>query len=382
MKCDPSHPPGIGLLPARQSSSDLTGNLHAVYELIRARYPFLERVALALYDPGTDLLKTFISSNADEVLLKRYEVKLSQVPSLATLAQRRESRLVHDIAVAFGTQSTHSAWLVERGYRASYTRPVFQGDELAGFLFFDAKEVGAFTEDVARFLDGFADIVAQLFLLQRRVVDGVLSTVKVAVGLASLRDLETGQHLDRMAHYARLMGRALAERHDLSDEYIEYLFLFAPLHDIGKVGIPDRILLKPGRLDADEWTLMKEHVRIGEEIIGRIRHEVGGGDSLAGQVMHNIVAGHHERGDGSGYPRGLVMAQIPLEARIVAVADVYDALSSRRVYKDAWGEAQVQTEMLREVAAGRLDGECVAALLDAAEARAAVLAQFREEAEL
>lgn len=161
--------------------------------------------------------------------------------------------------------------------------PCFRGTSLAGFLFFDAKEVGAFTVEVAQFLDGFADIVAQLFLLQRRVVDGVLSTVKVAVGLASLRDLETGQHLDRMAHYVRLMGRALAERHDLSDEYIEYLFLFAPLHDIGKVGIPDRILLKPGRLDADEWTLMKEHVRIGEEIIGRIRHEVGAATAWPGR---------------------------------------------------------------------------------------------------
>ncbi len=109
----------------------------------------VDRIALALYEPATDRLKTYISSNTDELLLKRYEVELSQVPSLVELVRERRSRVVADIPLSFTSNSTHTNWLTERGYRASYTTPMFQGQQLAAFLFFDT----------------FADLIAQLFLL-------------------------------------------------------------------------------------------------------------------------------------------------------------------------------------------------------------------------
>ena len=365
--------------PLTRPAHDLTSQLRVIHGLVRSRYPFVDRIALALYEPATDRLKTFISSNTDEVLLKRYEVELAQVPSLLTLVQERKSRVVNDIQAEFRAHTTHTDWLAERGYRASYTTPVFQGEQLAAFLFFDSKDPGTFSAETGHFLDSFADLIAQLFLLQRRVVDGMLGTIKVAVGLARIRDLETGQHLERMAQYSRLMAQALAEAHGLSDELIEYIYLFAPLHDIGKVGIPDHILLKPGKLDGEEWAVMQQHVAIGEQIIDRIAAEMDIGDSLPSRVMRDIVAGHHERGDGSGYPRGLTMDQIPLVARIVAVADVYDALANRRPYKQAWGEAEIVAEMRKEAAAGRLDSACVEALLAAREARQTIMARFADQ---
>jgi HD-GYP domain-containing protein (c-di-GMP phosphodiesterase class II) len=342
---------------------NLTEHLRTVHQVVSSRYPDIDRVALAAYDPKTDALKTFISSNRDGILLEHYDAKLSDVPSLAHLAQARQSRVIDDIDLVFTADSTHTSWLKAREYRSSFTVPIYRGEQLAAFLFFDSKLPNAFDADTAGFLEVFADLISQLYLLQLQVAHGMVGTVNVASGLARIRDLETGQHLERMAAYSQLMVRAMADSHQLTDEFMEYVFLFAPLHDIGKVGIPDKVLLKPGKLDEAEWVIMRRHVDIGEAIIAQMGQDMNLGSHLATQVMRNIVAQHHERGDGSGYPRGLLMSQISLEARIVAVADVYDALSNHRPYKKPWTEEAIVTELNQEVALGHLDAECVSILL-------------------
>jgi two-component system, response regulator RpfG len=139
------------------------------------------------------------------------------------------------------------------------------------------------------------------------------------------RDEETGYHLIRMSRYSRLIANAIG----LERDEAETVELAAPLHDIGKIGIPDQILLKPGKLDAAEWQVMRRHPVIGHEILK-------GSASKYVRMGALIALGHHEKYDGSGYPNGLVGDHIPLCARIVAVADVYDALSSIRPYKQAW----------------------------------------------
>lgn len=142
---------------------------------------------------------------------------------------------------------------------------------------------------------------------------------------AEFRDNETGNHIIRMSHFCRLIGAA----YGLGEKTLDILFNAVPMHDIGKIGIPDHILLKPGKLDAAEWAQMQQHPEIGAQIIGEHADELL-------QAARRIALCHHEKWDGSGYPQGLKGEQIPLMARIVALADVFDALTSARPYKQAW----------------------------------------------
>ncbi|MBK7875781.1 MAG: HD domain-containing protein [Planctomycetes bacterium] len=172
------------------------------------------------------------------------------------------------------------------------------------------------------------------------------------LGLASLaeaRDQVTGRHLERVAAYCRLIAEELRAdgRHAelLDDGWIDDLARASPLHDIGKVGVPDSILLKPGRLSSAEWEVMKRHSELGARTLERVLGDSGEHRIL--QLGHEICWCHHERWDGSGYPRGLAGEAIPLSARILALADVYDALTSARPYKHPWTHVEA-VEWIRE----------------------------------
>lgn len=170
----------------------------------------------------------------------------------------------------------------------------------------------------------------------------------VIFGLAKLaesRDDDTGQHLDRIRQYVEILARGLAARHEeLDDAMIRTLGLASSLHDIGKVGIPDAILLKRGPLSDEEFAVMRKHTLIGGDCLLAIKRRLGDDDFLV--TACEIALSHHERWDGAGYPYGLRGHQISLAGRIVALADVYDALTSRRVYKDAMAHDEARRIIL------------------------------------
>ncbi len=205
-------------------------------------------------------------------------------------------------------------------------------------------------------------------------------TIQAMTSLAETRDNETGNHIRRTQHYVRLLAELLREhprfRHVLSDDNILMLFKSAPLHDIGKIGIPDHILLKPGRLTPEEFDIMKSHTTLGRNAIQHAEAQLGTSVGFL-RLAKEIAYGHHEKWDGSGYPQGLRGDDIPLSARLMAVADVYDALISRRVYKQGMSHGQA-LDIMRQGRGTHFDPDICDAFLKEQEQFQAIAARFAD----
>ena len=192
------------------------------------------------------------------------------------------------------------------------------------------------------------------------------------------RDVETAAHNMRMSHYAHLIAKCLAPKLGLKDDYIEYILQYAPLHDVGKIGILDDLLLKPGKLDDEEFEAIKHHVTNGIKIIDTIVREFDLGHFTHLKILYNIIGTHHEKMNGSGYPKGLKGNEIPLEGRIIAVADVFDALTNPRVYKRAWSFDD-SIKYLKDHSGSHFDPMCVDAVADNLDKFREIFEAYKEE---
>lgn len=337
----------------------------------------LSRIAVALYDGSSDQLKTFIHSSDGESPLEHVIARLSDMPTLQQLAWTGARRTINDLDAAAQAGQEHAVRLVASGYRSSYTVPITSKGTFYGFLFFNSFMPNFFVAPVLARLRPYADLIALAVMRELDTVRMMQAAVKVIRSVSSARDEETGAHLARMARYARMIASKLADRQGFSDEFVEFVFQFAPLHDVGKVSVPDAILLKPGRLMPEEFEVMKTHVEKGVQIIDLMVQDFGLKSLPHFDLLRNIVAYHHEALDGSGYPYGLAGSGIPVEARIAAVADVFDALTSVRPYKTAWSN-QDALELLQREAGTKFDPDCVAVMVENPDLIADIQARFAE----
>lgn len=206
-------------------------------------------------------------------------------------------------------------------------------------------------------------------------------TILSLASLAETRDNETGAHILRTQHYVRALAIAMQDKPKFSDlldeDSIEQLYKSAPLHDIGKVGIPDAILLKPGKLTEEEFEIMKTHAQLGSDALKMAEAELGDCSFL--RFAREIAESHHEKWDGSGYPRGLKGEGIPLSGRLMAVADVYDALISKRVYKPAFDHDKAMA-LIKEGRAAHFDPDIVDALFSIEDEVKAIADRYSDEA--
>jgi putative two-component system response regulator len=286
---------------------------------------------------------------------------------------------------------------------------------IALLLAFDAADAGAL--EGRAFAAGVADVLARPFapetlqarvarelrlrkaqallkhevhLVEHLVEEGTRSAAQLAdaviwalATLAERRDRESPNHLHRIAHYVATLARRLQHQprfaHELADAHIALLFQAAPLHDIGKATIPDAILQKPGRLTPEEFEVVKLHTLHGREAIDGMAAALG--PAAAGNPLlrfaREITYSHHERFDGSGYPQGLAGDAIPVSARLLAVADVYDALISRRVYKPAFTH-ETAVELIRQGSGEHFDPDIVDAMLATEAAFLAISRRFHD----
>lgn len=231
-----------------------------------------------------------------------------------------------------------------------------------------------FLKDQNALLEGLVQERTRELLLTQDV------TIQALASLAETRDNETGAHIRRTQLYVQLLAQRLRSHPRygqlLDDRLIDLMSKSAPLHDIGKVGVPDAVLLKPGRLTDEEFTIMKRHPTLGRDALQRAEDSLEGSSSFL-RVAREIAYSHHEKWDGTGYPEGLSGEAIPLGGRIMALADVYDALISKRCYKEAFSHE----EAVRIIGEGRgqhFDPELVDVFLECAEEIRAVAESFKD----
>jgi putative two-component system response regulator len=184
---------------------------------------------------------------------------------------------------------------------------------------------------------------------------------------AEYKDEDTGSHIKRMSHYAAAVARKLG----LDDSAVETILYAAPMHDVGKIGIPDKILLKPAKLDPDEWAIMKQHTTIGANILK-------GSDAEFIKMAEVIALTHHEKWDGTGYPKGLKGKAIPLSGRIAAIADVFDAITSKRPYKEAF-PLDKSLSIIKEGRGNHFDAEVVDAFFAIQDEIVEIKEHYRDE---
>jgi len=331
------------------------------------------RFSLALVSEDEVIAEVaFFTVPGHKVLLdKGFKQKLHETSLGKMLADRTKYRIINDLR----TVNTKSSQLiVEEGFLSNLTVPAIVSGEIIGFFFLSSEEVNHYTDRDGKLFYIVSTILSEK-LYEVLTLQRVIANFGFAlVDLAEYRDEETGNHIKRVALYSKILAEAL----NLEPRLAREIYQFAPLHDIGKIAVPDAILSKPGRLDDKEWEVMKKHVPVGVRVLENfLENSRGIFDRKVMQTAINIVADHHERWDGTGYPAGKKGESISIEGRIVAVADVFDALTTKRPYKKAY-PFEESVRIIEENSNKHFDPQVVKAFKDNIDKIYAVYQEFRD----
>ncbi|MBA5762986.1 HD domain-containing protein [Vibrio sp. 404] len=351
-----------------------------IFEYVRQFYPCLGRISLVTIDG--DCLSTYHTEDIapSDQSLEFEEIVIRQGSSIEQIISQSQYRIINNINQL--PDNRHVQMLKTSGYVSSLAYPVVHHDKVISIIFFNSKTPHLFqNNEIKKDFFYVAQIIAtlQILVFERQSHFDKLLTIALKIGHE--RDPETAQHLVRIGRYSEALARLLTKhKPEITTEFIHRIKCYAPFHDIGKYRIPDEVLFSTNTFSSAERAIMNKHTIYGEEIIANVVDMADLTNIPSEEVtfLKNIIRHHHEAFDGTGHPDGLSNVHIPLEARIVTLADVFDALLTKRPYKDPWTLDQV-IEFVKAKSGYLFDPLCVQVLLENLDEMMTIRQTFADE---
>ena len=325
------------------SSDSFTESLEHIYHSFKNILPYTYIGIALLKDNQKNVVASYgYSENKHDQLAENligHEVALSET-SLEQIMLIREPRIINDLDAYFINRpiKKYSRTILDHGIQSSITLPLQSNGKPIGFIFFSSDTKHVYENRHIEYLKIISNSIALSFQKNIYIDELIYTSILALAKLSEARDEDTGDHLLRISRYVSVLANELKKLPKYKDiitaEFVANLVKFSPMHDIGKVGIPDAILLKPAKLTPEEFEIMKTHTEYGANVLMEAEQNI---NKLGRSLFHmgvEIAQNHHEKYDGTGYPKGLRGEDIPLSARIIAIADVFDALMSKRPYKE------------------------------------------------
>ena len=343
-----------------QTAKSLNQQLQQLMLRMQTRQPNIARVSFAKYIAETDTLVTCADSEFERWSELHYEMCLSKVTQLKQTANAGVPRIIDDLND--GKECERIRLLLKKGYRSSAAIPCYYQRQLSGFIFINAFEAHAFNQKSLLTLEPYFEMIQFTVESQCQVLDTITKLAeRVKVG-AQLYGHDSYYHGRRMRLYTRTIAEQLAEHYQFDDEQVEAISLFAQYHDIGKTEFPDSLINNPGRFGTSDLITARSYIDNGIKIVEEIISSIGNPNHPSIQLLKDIMRFQHEYLDGSGYPYGFHADEIPIAARIVGVASVFDAMTTHKSYRQACSVPSSLLELEKMVQQGKLDSECVNAV--------------------
>ncbi|MGE5474907.1 MAG: HD domain-containing phosphohydrolase [Ignavibacteriales bacterium] len=373
----------LKLVKIISGGSTFDETLEFVFHSFQEHIPY-NRIGIGLIDKSTGTIYCqAVHSDNENILKSGYTLHLKET-SLTDVIASGKPRIIEDLREYYKAKphSKSTKLLLQEGILSSITLPLYVNNNSIGTVFFSSYSPNVYRKEHIEFLEQIASFLALSIEKNILINDLILISITGLAKLVESKDSETGLHIERIRNYSEIIARQLSKSESykdiLTDHYIQEISDFAPIHDIGKVGIADGILLKPARLSPEEFEVMKKHTIIGADVLRKSGNNIMKKDKHYFSTAIDIALGHHEKVNGKGYPFGIKGDQIPISAKIVAIADVFDALTSRRVYKEPVA-LKASYDIIASEAGESFDKDVVSAFLKCEKQITSIYSQYQED---